>query len=78
MDYSEEAYADDREHLVCVLHLVCLAPNATKDAQRHNLFTTRGTVKGKIIDIIIDNGNTDNLISSKAVAGPYIICGQAP
>lgn len=67
LGYNEEIYADDGEHIACVLHRVCLTPKAVEENQRHNLFRTRGTVKGKVLNIIIDNGSTDNLISFKAV-----------
>lgn len=33
--------------------------------QRTNLFRTKGTVKGKACQIIIENGSTNNLISEK-------------
>lgn len=36
--------------------------------QRHNLFRTRGTVKGRTLVIIVDNGSSDNLVATKAVA----------
>lgn len=36
-------------------------------SQRTNLFCTRGTVNGKVCNIIIDNGNTNNLNAFKAV-----------
>lgn len=65
---TEEAYGNDSHRLVCVFHRVYLAPKTLEKSQRHNLFRTRGSIKGKIVDIIIDNGNTDNLISSKVVA----------
>lgn len=57
--------------MVCVQHKVYLDPKAPEEPQRHYLFRIRGTIKGKTVDImiiIIDNGSTNNLISSKAVA----------
>lgn len=78
LDYSKDASVDNGEQLVCVLHLVSLAPKASEDAQRHNLFRTKGTVKDKILDIIIDNGSTDNLISSKAVAALKLSMDKHP
>lgn len=54
--------------LVCVVHRLCLAPKSANLDQRHNLFHTRGTVKDKTVDIIIDNSSNGNLVLAKAVA----------
>lgn len=44
---------------------MCLTPKASEELHMHNVFRTRGTIKGKTVNIIIDNRSTDNLISSR-------------
>lgn len=39
---NEEAFPDDGDRLVCVLHRVYLAPKNPENSLRHNLFRTRG------------------------------------
>lgn len=55
MEFNEKIYADDGDHVTYVLHWVYLTPKAEDEIQKHNLFRTRGTVKGKVLDIIINN-----------------------
>lgn len=39
---NEEAYADEEERLICLLHRVYLTPNTLEKSQMHNLFRIRG------------------------------------
>lgn len=50
-----------------MIHRTYLAPKGVDERQMHNLFRTRGTVISKIVNIIIDNGSIDNLVSKKVV-----------
>lgn len=68
LEFNEEIFPVEGDHINCVTHRVCITPKTDKEIHRHNLFRTRGTVKGKINDIIIDNGSTNNLISSQIVS----------
>lgn len=46
---------------------LCVTPRALDANQRHTLFRTQGTVRGKLCDILIDGGSTDNLIAQRVV-----------
>lgn len=59
------AFPDEGEPLNLFLHKTLLSPREDEDCNLFNLFKTRGTVAGKIVNIIIDNGSTENLISRK-------------
>ncbi|XP_028554101.1 uncharacterized protein LOC110105612 [Dendrobium catenatum] len=64
---SEDVHADEGESLVCVLEKLLLAPRQTVDSQRHSIFKTRCTIGGKVCDLLIDNGCTENVISRAVV-----------
>lgn len=66
-DYDHETLPDVGYQLSCIIHRSCHIPHTEDLSQRTNLFRTRGTINGKVCNIIIDNGSIDNLISSKAV-----------
>lgn len=66
-EYDDEAPPDEGQRLSCIIHRICHTPQQEMLSQSNNLFRTRGTIHGKVCDIIIDNGSTDNLISWKAV-----------
>lgn len=65
---EDELYADEGEHLSCVTRRLLLAPMIREPTQRHTIFLTRCTISGKVCDIVIDGGSTENLISQKVVA----------
>lgn len=62
----EEYFPDDGSNLSCLVHRTFYTPKISDQVQITNLFRTRGTVKGKVCQIIIDNGSTNNLISERA------------
>lgn len=66
--FEEEQLAVEGRHLNCIIHRLCLTPKADNTERWNNLFRTRGAIKGRTVDIIINNGSTDNLISAKTVA----------
>lgn len=53
--------------LICMFKRLYTTPRIIEANQRHTLFRTRGTVKGKLCDILVDGGSTDNLIARKTV-----------
>lgn len=65
--FEDEAPPDEGYHLSCLIHRNCHTPRNPSPSQRTNLFQTRGTIRGKVCDIIVDNGSTDNLISAKTI-----------
>ncbi|XP_028549531.1 uncharacterized protein LOC114579365 [Dendrobium catenatum] len=64
---SEDVPADEGEAVVCVLEKLLLAPRQALSSQRHSIFKTRCTIGGKICDLLIDNGCTENVISRAVV-----------
>ena len=42
-------------------------PRKAEHPQRRKVFRTRCTIDGKVYDVIIDGGSTENIISLKAV-----------
>lgn len=63
---DDEAPPDEGHRMSSIIHRSFHVPHNEMDIQRNNLFKTRGTIKGRVCEIIIDNGSTDNLISWKA------------
>lgn len=64
--YDEEDPPDEGQRLTYLIHRSFYIPHGENVTERENL-SGRGTINGKLCDIIIDNGSTDNLISLKAV-----------
>ncbi|XP_057479195.1 uncharacterized protein LOC130766548 [Actinidia eriantha] len=58
-------YGDEGQSLV-VRHLL-YSPRREVDAQRHNIFKTRCTVNGRVCDVIIDGGSSENIVSRTMV-----------
>ena len=71
-DHSQEEEVlepDDGERLSCVLQRVLITPKSdTSHQQRHSLFKIRCTIKGKVCNVIIGSGNSENFVSKKLVA----------
>lgn len=65
--FDDEAPPDEGNRMSCVIHRTFHVPRIEVESQRSNLFRTRGTIKGRVCDIIIDNGSTNSLISWKVV-----------
>lgn len=66
-DEANQVFPNEAKHLSCIIHQSFLAPRWRHTEQRRNLFKTRGTIKAKTVDIIINNRSLDNLISKQAV-----------
>nr|XP_034929565.1 uncharacterized protein LOC118060451 [Populus alba] len=62
---DEVTGGDEGELLSCslVVRKLLLAPKQMEQSQRHNIFRTRCTVNKKVCDVIIDSGNSENIIS---------------
>jgi len=65
--FDDEVPPDEGHTISCLIHMTCHTPHTETESQRPNFFRTRCIIKGKVCDIIIDNGNIDNLISWKIV-----------
>ncbi|KAI0495130.1 hypothetical protein KFK09_025277 [Dendrobium nobile] len=66
-DTQEDVGGDEGEPLICVLQKLLLAPRLTDQSQRNRLFKTKCTIKGKVCDVLVDSGCTENVISKAAV-----------
>jgi hypothetical protein len=69
-DENEIIRGDDGELLSrsLVVRRLLLTPKQTDQSQRHNIFRTRCTVNRKVCDVIIDSGNSENIVSKNMVA----------
>jgi len=69
-DENEIIRGDDGElpSRSLVVRRLLLAPKQTDQSQRHNIFHTRCTVNQKVCDVIIDSGNSGNIVSKNMVA----------
>ncbi|PKU83878.1 RNA-directed DNA polymerase [Dendrobium catenatum] len=64
---AEDVPGDDGEPLICILEKLLLAPRAALPSQRNAIFRTRCTISGKVCDLIIDSGCTENVIARSVV-----------
>ena len=58
---------DEGEQVNCVVQRELLSPREPLNSQRHNIFRTRCTIKGKVCDVIIDSGSCENIVSKALV-----------
>ncbi|XP_020704270.2 uncharacterized protein K02A2.6-like [Dendrobium catenatum] len=63
----EDVVGDEGEQLVCVIEKLLLAPKIPNPSQRHALFKTKCTVAGKVCDMLVDSGCTENVVSRAMV-----------
>ncbi|XP_020587937.1 LOW QUALITY PROTEIN: glutamate receptor 2.9-like [Phalaenopsis equestris] len=63
----KELVADEGNFLSGVLEKLLLAPIVEKESQRHRIFHTRCAVMGKVCDLLIDSGCTENIVSKRMV-----------
>lgn len=73
-DDTNQMFPDDGTHLSFLVHQVFLDLKVTNTEQWHNLFRMMGTVGGKNVDIISDNGSLDNLVTRKVVKALKLTC----
>ena len=66
-DEGNIIHGDTGERLCCVVRRVMFVPRKAEHPQMHKVFRTRCTIDGKVCDVIIDGGSTDNIISPKVV-----------
>ena len=69
-EYEEEAElieADEGDNLSCVLQKILITPKEEHQPHRHSLFKTRCMIQGKICNVIIDSGSSENFVSRKLV-----------
>ncbi|KAI0520337.1 hypothetical protein KFK09_007809 [Dendrobium nobile] len=75
---TEDVRADDGDPLICILEKLLLAPRQASNSQRHAIFRTRCTLNGKVCDLLIDSGCTENVISRAVVQSLQLKTSQNP
>lgn len=63
----EDILGDDGESLSCIMERILIVPKQSQISQRHAIFKTRCIIAGKVRELIIDKGCTENIISAKVV-----------
>ncbi|XP_020696471.1 uncharacterized protein LOC110109634 [Dendrobium catenatum] len=66
-ELHEDVEGDEGEHLVCVMEKLLLAPKQSTVSQRNALFKIKCTVSGKVCDLLVDSGCTENVVSRAMV-----------
>ncbi|PKU79630.1 putative mitochondrial protein [Dendrobium catenatum] len=66
-DETEDVCGDMGEPLVCILEKLLLAPRHAVPTQRNALFRTKCTIQGKVCELLVDSGCTENVISRSVV-----------
>ena len=61
-DDQEEAYS------YVVRRLMLTTPKKSEDTQRHNIFRTRCRINQYVVNVIIDDGSSENIISRDIVS----------
>ena len=53
--------------MVCIVQRLLLTPKKPDDSQQHKIFQTRCTICNKVCNVIIDGGNSKNVVSKALV-----------
>ncbi|KAI0530516.1 hypothetical protein KFK09_000060 [Dendrobium nobile] len=64
---QEDVVGDEGEQLICVMEKLLLAPKQPNISQRNALFRTKCTIGGKVCELLIDSGCTENVVSRAMV-----------
>ncbi|KAL8116363.1 hypothetical protein AgCh_022749 [Apium graveolens] len=67
VDEDEDEITYEDEGISLVLRKLLYTPQHELYNQKHNIFTTKCTVKDRVCDLIIDSGSSDNIVSSLMV-----------
>ncbi|KAI0525232.1 hypothetical protein KFK09_004625 [Dendrobium nobile] len=69
---------DEVEPVLCVIQRLLLAPRQPLNSQRNALFKTKCTIQGKVCDLLIDSGCTENVISRAVVQALHLKTSKNP
>ncbi|KAA0063032.1 zf-CCHC domain-containing protein [Cucumis melo var. makuwa] len=64
---TELIEANDEDRISCIIQRVLITPKEETNPQRHSLFKTRCTINGKVCDVIINSGSSENFVARKLV-----------
>ncbi|KAL8126559.1 hypothetical protein AgCh_013727 [Apium graveolens] len=67
VDEDEDEITYEDQGISLVSRKLLYTPQHELYNQKHNIFTTKCTVKDRVCDLIIDSGNSDNIVSSLMV-----------
>lgn len=67
-DDIEYTNPDEGKELSCVLQRVLLTPITKTNPQRHAPFQAHCTINGKICNVIVDSGSSENMVSKMLVS----------
>lgn len=68
-----EEYDEEGDFAACVVHRLLLTPRLDEHVQRSNVFRSYCNIKGKICDVLIDNGSCENFVATRLVSYCYSI-----
>ncbi|KAK8933702.1 hypothetical protein KSP39_PZI015574 [Platanthera zijinensis] len=63
-----DGYDEEGDFAACVVHRLLLTPRLDEHSQRSNVFRSYCNIKGKICDVLIDNGSCENFVASRLVS----------
>ena len=64
---NEEVEPDSGDRVTCILQRLLLTPKRESHPMRHAIFKTRCTINGKVCDLIVDSGSSENIVSETLV-----------
>ena len=64
---SEIFNGKSRLNVTLILQKLLLAPKKEEESQRNVIFKTTCTINGKVCDVIIDSGSSENIVSEALV-----------
>ncbi|XP_010275023.1 PREDICTED: uncharacterized protein LOC104610208 [Nelumbo nucifera] len=77
-DGEDEEGPYEHEKYTCVVRKLMLSQKNKDTSQRHTLFRTRCTVKGKLFNLIIDSGSQENIICRDVIQKLQLIPEKHP
>ncbi|XP_020683521.2 uncharacterized protein LOC110100366 [Dendrobium catenatum] len=66
-DNIEDVEGDEGDPLICVIQKLLIAPRQSIASQRNAIFKMKCTISGKVCDLLIDSGCTENIIACSVV-----------
>lgn len=74
----QDIQADEGEMISCITEKALLTPKQPSISQRHVIFRTSCTIEGKVCEVIIDSGCSENVISNSVVKSLQLKTSEHP
>lgn len=58
---------DEGDPVICIVQKLLLTPKQQSSTQRQKIFRTCCTVNGKVCEVIVDGGSSENVVSKALV-----------